>query len=125
MRLTILGSGTCVPSGIRNSAGFWLEAGGARLRLDCGAGTVHAMARAGLPWETLTHQAISHFHLDHVGELPALLFAFRYGRSQSRSAPLTLVGPVGLRALVEKLEAAFDQKLLEQQFPVEVRELQP
>jgi ribonuclease BN (tRNA processing enzyme) len=125
MRLTILGCGTCVPSGIRNSAGFWVEAGSARLRLDCGAGTVHAMARACLPWETLTHQAISHFHIDHVGELAAMLFAFRYGRSRPRSLPLQLVGPAGLRALVEKLEAAYDQKLLEQQFPVEVRELEP
>ena len=73
MRLTILGSGTATPSGRRASSGYWLDAGDARLRLDCGAGTVHAMARWGLPWEALTHQWVSHFHVDHAGELPARL----------------------------------------------------
>ncbi|MSP17092.1 MAG: ribonuclease Z [Myxococcales bacterium] len=125
MRLVVLGSGTCVPSGQRSSSGYWIEAGAARLRLDCGSGTVHAMARFGLPWTTLTHQVITHFHIDHVGELPALLFALRYGRSTPRSAPLSLVGPNGLRALVEGFERLLNQRLLEQEFPVDVVELAP
>lgn len=125
MRLTVLGSGTCVPSGKRASAGYFVETGSVKLRLDCGAGTLHAMARFGLPWEDLTHQVVSHFHVDHVGELPALLFAFRHGRRAPRTAPLVLVGPAGLRPLVEGLEAAFGRPLLEQEFPVEIRELSP
>src|SRR5688572_11187178 len=112
MRLTILGSGTCVPSGARNSSGYWIDAGALRIRLDCGSGTVHATARYGLPWEELTHQVISHFHLDHVGELPALLFSFKHGRSAPRSAPLHLVGPAGLGALLEGVGGVYRQRLL-------------
>lgn len=125
MRLVVLGSGTCVPSGERASAGYWLEAGPWRLRLDCGAGTVHAMARWGLAWEALTHQVITHFHLDHVGELPGLLFTMKHGRAAPRTAPLALVGPVGLRALVEDAAAAFRSRLFEQEFPIEIHELAP
>lgn len=125
MKLVVLGSGTCVPSGARVSSGYWVEAGPARVRLDCGAGTVHAMARWGLPWTSLTHQVITHFHLDHVGELPFLLFSFRYGREAPRVEPLTLVGPRGLGTLIGALERALDQKLLEQEFPVELVELAP
>ena len=125
MRLTVLGSGTCVPSGTRNSSGYWVESGPLRLRLDCGAGTVHAMGRYDLPWDTLTHQVISHFHIDHVGELPALLFAFKFGRSTPRSAPLRLVGPVGLEALVHGFIDLYGTKLLEQEFPVEFKEVGP
>ena len=125
MRLTILGSGTATPSGRRASSGYWLDAGDARLRLDCGAGTVHAMARWGLPWEALTHQWVSHFHVDHAGELPALLFALKHGRRAPRTAPLALVGPAGLRALLDGLATAFGARLLEQEFPVELRELAP
>jgi ribonuclease BN (tRNA processing enzyme) len=125
MRLTILGSGTCVPNGARNSSGYWVEAGATKIRLDCGAGTIHAMARYGLEWERLTHQFVTHFHIDHVGELPALLFAFKYGRSTPRSEPLALVGPRGLRRVVEDLAEVHRMKLLDQEFPVEIRELEP
>lgn len=125
MKLTILGSGTCVPAGDRNSSGYWVDTGESRVRLDCGAGTVHAMARYGLPWEALTHQYVSHFHIDHAGELAALLFAFKYGRATPRTAPLTLAGPKGLEFLLYGLVGQHKMKLLEQEFPIEVRELEP
>jgi len=125
MELTILGSGTCVPSGRRCSAGYWVDAGPLRIRLDCGAGTVHAMARFGLPWETLTHQVVSHFHVDHVGELAALLFAFKYGRSAPRSEPLTIAGPCGLERLVAGIASQVRTELLEQAFPLVFVEVAP
>jgi ribonuclease BN (tRNA processing enzyme) len=125
MRLVILGSGTCVPSGTRSSAGYWVEAGRVRLRLDCGAGTLHAMGRHALPWQRLTHQFVSHFHLDHVGELPALLFALKYGRSCPRSEPLELLGPAGLGRLLEGWGELYGRKLLEHEFPLLLRELEP
>jgi ribonuclease BN (tRNA processing enzyme) len=113
-----------VQSPVRSPAGLWVEAGEARVRLDCGAGSVPAMARFGLDWETMSHQFISHFHLDHVGELPMLLFALRWGRLGPRR-PFTLAGPVGLRALLEKLAEAFDEELLDPRCPFELRELGP
>ena len=122
--VTVLGSGTCVPSGARSSAGFWVETGDVRLRLDCGSGSVHAMARHGLPWETLTHQFISHFHIDHAGELAALLFAFKYGRTGPRDAPLEVIGPPGLDAFAHGLEALFATRILSQDFPLEIVELE-
>lgn len=125
MKLVVLGSGTCVPSGVRRSSGYWVEAGDARVRLDCGAGTVHAMAAHGLPWQRLSHQFISHFHVDHAGELAALLFAFQHGRAGPRVEPLTLVGPRGLDALLTGLAAAFGSDLRKQDFPLVTRELAP
>jgi ribonuclease BN (tRNA processing enzyme) len=125
VRLTILGSGTGVPSGYRNSAGYFLELPDARLMMDCGAGTVHALARNELPWEEMTHLCISHFHVDHVGELASLLFAFRYGMKTERSAPLTMIGPVGLDRVIEGLRLAFGAKIFEPKFPVNVRMVTP
>ena len=63
MKLTILGSGTVVPSGTRNSAGYFVELPEARIMLDCGAGNLHALARYELPWQRMTHLFISHFHV--------------------------------------------------------------
>jgi ribonuclease BN (tRNA processing enzyme) len=125
VKLTILGSGTGVPSGSRNSAGYYVEMPNARLMMDCGAGTVHALARYGLPWEQMTHLFISHFHVDHVGELSSLFFAFRYGMKTERAAPLTIIGPRGLDHVIDGLKLAFGSKLFETHFPVGVRTVEP
>lgn len=96
-----------------------------RLLLDCGAGTCHRLAQFGLPWFSVTHIAISHFHPDHYGELPAFLFALKYGAAAPRTAPLTLLGPVGLRAKLHQLAAAFGAWVTEPGWPLEVVEVTP
>jgi ribonuclease BN (tRNA processing enzyme) len=125
MKLTILGSGTVVPDGARNSAGYFIEAGGVRLMMDCGAGTVHALARYGCDWEHLTHLYISHFHVDHAGELASLFFAFKHGIRGGRDEPLTLIGPRGLDRVMDGLRHAFGARLFEPKFPVTLRMLEP
>lgn len=125
MKLTVLGSGTLVPSGLRNSAGYFVELPDARIMLDCGTGTVHALARYGLPWEQMTHLFISHFHVDHAGELASLFHAFRHGMRSGRSEPLTVVGPHGVDRVMEGLRLAFGSNLFEVKFPVAVRMLSP
>jgi ribonuclease BN (tRNA processing enzyme) len=125
MKLTILGSGTVVPDGDRNSAGYFVAAPGVRLMMDCGAGTVHALARYDTGWERMTHIFISHFHVDHAGELAALFFAFKYGMRESRSEPLTIIGPAGTDRVMKGLEMAFGDKLFEPKFPVSLRVVSP
>ena len=125
MKLTILGSGTVVPSGSRNSAGYFVELPDARVMIDCGAGTVHALARYGLPWEQMSHLFVSHFHVDHIGELAALFFAFRYGMKTDREEPLTIVGPLGLDRVFDGLKMAFGSKLVQAKFPINLRTVLP
>jgi len=124
MKLTILGSGTGTPDGMRNSAGYFIEVPGARVMLDCGAGCVHAFARYGLPWQELTHLFVTHFHVDHVGELAALMWAFKYGMKSRRTAPLTLVGPRGLDRVMKGLNDAYARDLFEAPFPIQLRMLE-
>jgi ribonuclease BN (tRNA processing enzyme) len=125
MKLTILGSGTLVPSGSRNSAGYFVELPDARIMLDCGAGTVHALARYGLPWERMTHLFVSHFHVDHVGELASLFYAFRHGMKTNRVEPFTIAGPRGLDRVIEGLKLAYGASLFETKFPLSVRMIAP
>jgi len=125
MKLTILGSGTVVPDGARNSAGYFIDSGDVRLMMDCGAGSVHALARYGCDWERLTHLFISHFHVDHCGELASLFFAFKYGMRSERREPLTVIGPHGLERVMAGLKQAFGEKLFEPKFPVNLELLAP
>lgn len=126
MRLTVVGSGTLLPDSLRRSAAHWVETTDARILLDCGAGTVHGLARWGLPWRKVTHLLISHFHTDHVGEVAALLWALHHGpgieSGAPRSEPLTILGPAGTRSFLERLAAAHGDFVLDPGFPVTVAE---
>ncbi|MEW6126678.1 MAG: ribonuclease Z [Acidobacteriota bacterium] len=121
MKLTILGSGTLIPNGKKNSAGFFVETSNARIMLDCGAGTLHALARFGVEWQSLTHLFLSHFHVDHIGELASLFFALRYGLSRERQQPLMLIAPQGIDRILECLKQAFGEKIFNPPFPFQQR----
>lgn len=123
MRLTVLGSGTLLPDDDRRSAAHLVEDGRIGLLLDCGAGTVHGLQRHGVDWPALTHLALSHFHTDHVGDVPALLFALHHGVRPPRVAPLTVLGPPGVLDFFDALTVAFGSSVSDPGFPVQVREL--
>ncbi|MCC6318636.1 MAG: ribonuclease Z [Gemmatimonadaceae bacterium] len=106
MRLTTIGTGTAAPHPLRVQSSALIEAGAVRLLVDCGSGSLWRMAQLGLDWASVTHVAITHFHPDHTLDLVSLLMAWRYGMLPPRDAPITLVGPVGLDALVDRLAAA-------------------
>lgn len=121
MDVTIIGSGTVVPSPQRVCAGIHVaDAADARVLLDCGPGVVHHMARFGVAWHRLTHVVFSHFHTDHIGDLPLLLFALRHGLRAPRRAPLTVLGPPGIREKLERLADAFGDYVRDPGFTVTI-----
>ena len=125
MELTVIGSGTVAPSAERAGPSYWVSAGEVRLMLDCGAGALHRAAAAMIPWQQVTHVAISHFHVDHWGELPALLVALRWGIEPPRAAPLALLGPAGLRSRLVMLAGAFGDWIAAPDYALDTVELEP
>jgi ribonuclease BN (tRNA processing enzyme) len=73
----------------------------------------------------MTHLFISHFHVDHAGELASLFFAFKWGMRNPRTEALTLLGPQGLDRVMDGLRQAFGDDLFEPKFPVRLRMLVP
>lgn len=112
MRLTVVGSGTAAPHPKRVCAAHLVESGDVRLLLDCGNGVTHRLATLGIPWNAITHVAITHFDYDHVADLPALIVALQWGQLPPRAEPLTVIGPVGLRTWLEKLAEPLGSWLL-------------
>jgi ribonuclease BN (tRNA processing enzyme) len=127
MRLTTVGTGTAAPSARRVNAGHLLETGDVRLLLDCGSGVAHRMAGLGLDWLRVTHIALTHFHLDHILDLPTLFYAWRYGVLEPRRAPVTLIGPPGVAALLDRFDALIGAapRLTTLGFEVHVLEMEP
>lgn len=123
MELVVLGSGTVAPSAHRTAPAHWVTCGEVRLLLDCGAGTLHTAVKHAIPWHDVTHVAVTHFHPDHWGELPMLLFALKWGTLPARSARLRLIGPAGLSTRMTVLAGALGDWVLEPGYPLEVVEI--
>ena len=125
MRLTVLGTGTIAFSPTRSCSGYYVEAGTARLLVDCGAGITRRLAELRLPWQEITHVALTHFHIDHHADLPSIIFAWKYGQLPTRTAPIDVIGPVGTQAFFERLTAAYGEWVMAPGFPVRITELAP
>jgi ribonuclease BN (tRNA processing enzyme) len=108
VELTVLGSGTSIPSASRGSPGYALTIGRELALLDAGSGSLHRLAEAGLDFTRVSHVFLSHFHWDHTAELAPLLWARRNPVVAGRCVPLTILGPRGVRELVARLHAVHD-----------------
>ncbi|MFH1619360.1 MAG: MBL fold metallo-hydrolase [bacterium] len=110
LSLTVLGSGSYAPAfggktPVRNPAGYAVEIEGRIVLFDFGFGNLRALAKAGLDIRNISHVFLTHFHLDHWGDLPSLLFLFHYD-FKPVSGKLTITGPPGIKKFLKKLMAA-------------------
>jgi len=125
MRLTTVGTGTAAPWPGRVQSGHLIDAGNVRLLMDCGSGIATRLADVRIEWQTITHLAITHFHADHIVDIPTLLYAWRYGQLPPRSERLDIIGPVGTLQLLSRFAAIFGDDLLALGYPLSIREMVP
>jgi ribonuclease BN (tRNA processing enzyme) len=105
--VTILGSGTCVPSLKRSSCSVLMQIGASKLLFDSGPGTMRRLLEAQTTIFDITHIFYSHFHLDHTGEFLPFIFATKYPNDSRRKIPLTVAGGRGLLNFYEGLKSVF------------------
>jgi ribonuclease BN (tRNA processing enzyme) len=113
-----------VPDAQRVCSGHYVECNGLAILLDCGPGVVHRMATLGVAWQRITHLCITHFHNDHIGDVAALFFAWRWGMEPARKAPLTVIGPRGMKKKLQQLASAFGDHLSDTTFELTVDEVE-
>ena len=101
--VTILGSGTCVPSLKRSACAALVRIGKARILVDSGPGTMHRLLEAGTTIYDLTHLCYTHFHPDHTAELVPLIFATKYPDLNRRKTPLTICAGSGFERFFKGL----------------------
>jgi len=105
--VTILGSGTCVPSLRRSSCSVMMETGGQKLLFDAGAGTLRRMLECGVSIFDISCIFLSHFHPDHSAELVSFLFATKYSEQRIRDTLLTLIAGKGFCDFYQALKHAY------------------
>ncbi|MEE4113494.1 MAG: MBL fold metallo-hydrolase [Desulfobacteraceae bacterium] len=106
-QITILGSGTCVPSLKRNPCSFLMKTGGDNLLFDCGPGIMRRLLEIDVSIFDISYLFLSHFHPDHSGELASFLFAMKYPAPSSQKRPLTIVAGQGFRSFFERLKMVY------------------
>lgn len=124
MRLTVLGSGTIVPSLRRNPSSYLVQAGGLRILLDCGSGALRRLLQAGSHPDEIDLILFSHTHLDHTSELPLLLFSARFA-PRPRPRPLAIAGSAGFLEHLAGLEKLHGEGLAARGYERRVHALAP
>lgn len=107
LSVTILGSGTCVPSLKRSSCSALMRTGGNLLLFDSGVGTMRRLLEAGVEIFDVSFIFYSHFHPDHTGELAPFLFSNKYPDGSRRKKPLTLVAGNGFLKFYKNLKLVY------------------
>jgi len=104
VKLTVVGCSPAWPNPGGAQSGYLVESSG-RLLLDCGPGVLSRL-RVREPWPLVDAIALTHFHLDHWGDIVSWVFGASFGAGRDAKPPELWVPPGG-RATLE----AFGEKL--------------
>ena len=108
IKITLLGTGTPLPSMERFGPSTLVEANGQYFLFDCGRGASQRLWQQKIPLGKINNVFFTHLHSDHLvgfpdvwltGWLPA-----NFGR---RNVPMEVWGPTGIDQMTQGLQSAF------------------
>lgn len=96
----LLGTGGMMPLPNRFLTSCLIRHNGNMILIDCGEGTQVPIKILGWGFKNIEAVCFTHFHADHIGGITGLLLMI--GNS-GREEPLTLIGPKGLKTVINNL----------------------
>jgi ribonuclease BN (tRNA processing enzyme) len=118
MQVRFLGTGSAMPTGERFQTGLLVEED-KPLLVDCGSGVLHGLARTEVGYEGTDTLLLTHHHLDHVSDIPALIKARWLAGEES----LTICGPTGTEDLIGGMLDAHEY--MQDRLDLQIEELDP
>jgi ribonuclease BN (tRNA processing enzyme) len=116
VQVTVIGCSPAWPNAGGAQSGYLVEGSVGRLLLDCGPGVLAKLRGTG-GWPSVDAIAITHFHLDHWGDLVPWIFGATFGPGHGASPPQLWLPPGGAGTLrsfgnhlgfADRLGGAFD-----------------
>lgn len=98
MRLIIVGCSPAWPNPGSPHSGYLIEGAG-RLLLDCGPGVIAVLREQDGSWPRVDSIVITHWHLDHWGDLVPWVWGSMFGLGQGLEPPELWVPPRGISEL--------------------------
>ncbi|WP_088224766.1 ribonuclease Z [Desulfosporosinus sp. FKB] len=96
----LLGTGGMLPIPGRWLSSLLIRWNGKMILVDCGEGTQIPLRMAAWGFKAIDAILFTHYHADHIAGLPGLLLTVA---NSGRSEVLTLIGPPGLKKIVDGL----------------------
>jgi ribonuclease BN (tRNA processing enzyme) len=116
VQLTVIGCSPAWPNAGGAQSGYLVESDGGRLLLDCGPGVLARLRASDGGWPRVDAVAITHFHLDHWGDLVPWIFGASFGPGREIPTPELWLPPGGNERLrhygeqmsfADRIETAF------------------
>ncbi|MCF6149739.1 MAG: MBL fold metallo-hydrolase [Candidatus Kuenenia sp.] len=123
MELTIIGSGTGVPSKTRAYPCTLIKIKNKYLVFDTGPGSLRQLFLAGVTYTDIDYIYYSHFHPDHSLDLVSFLFAMKYDTPE-RTKPLYVTGPRGLHEFHQGLLSVYGNTIRPKSFDLHRKEIE-
>jgi ribonuclease Z len=117
LSIFFVGTAGSVPSARRGLPALLVRRGGERILIDCGEGTQRQLVRS-VGLADLTDVFLTHLHADHWLGLPGMLKSFEL---RDREKPLTVHGPPGTSALLERMRPVYGRP----RYGLTIRDLEP
>jgi len=103
MEITILGTGTPLPSNDRCGGAQLITSGDDAIVIDMGWGAARRLIASGFPLARVNAIFFTHMHSDHITDLPDLMIMrWTMGATQ----PLVIYGPEGTRQMADGFHSA-------------------
>jgi ribonuclease BN (tRNA processing enzyme) len=95
VRLTVVGSSPAWPNPGGAQSGYLVEDGERRVLLDCGAGVLARLRELDKGWPRIDAVVITHWHLDHWGDLVPWVWGNMVGPGKGKQPPELWLPPEG------------------------------
>ena len=105
-KIRFLGTGTSYPTLERASSSCLVNVDKKYILIDIGPTVLRRLVEYGVSVNDVDMIILTHFHVDHSGDLPAFLFACNYG-VEPRKRPLVLIGGEGINSFFRRLSLAY------------------
>jgi ribonuclease Z len=109
VKVTLLGTGSPIPSIQRFGPSILVEAGPEKLLFDCGRGVPIRLSQIHVPMRDVTAVFFTHLHSDHIVGFPDLWLTgwLPHPAFGQRTEPMHVYGPVGTTQMILHLEQAY------------------
>ena len=109
VKVTLLGTGSPIPSIQRFGPSILVEAGPEKLLFDCGRGVPIRLSQIHVPMRDVTAVFFTHLHSDHIVGFPDLWLTgwLPHPAFGQRTEPMHVYGPIGTKQMILHLEQAY------------------